>query len=462
MRYETIPKFSVWLADSSAVLGKGRVAQMAAAFQSGGLPNPAPQGRSIAFKPIDDLIKLHEKAWSLMAKRNIAVDLDRAVAKYMRDNPQDISMAMVALKEVTTRIVRSSPSASKYANVICTGWAIGCNYNASTGMTYANSLYNPDYFAHSTDDGSDMGTKCAYMVKAIHAAKAAISTRGLTDNDATLKVFLAPEFYFRGKNGAYSPDIVANIIPRMQKELGSGWRDWLFVFGTAIASIVDQVTFCSTCGFGNSTIKFERNPGDRTKTIPKCSKDLGVGPPHAVVTGEYGAEVQNVALVHHAGESFVVAKEYVSGIDYKGNQVNALPNTPEEGLRTVLAPQGSHHSRIQSLFNDERMGGCILNIAGLTVGLEVCLDHIASTTPNLGRASPYSSTIQMLLIPSYGMEIRNLLYCRPGGVVFNVDGRGLGSSDMAVKGAVKPLKTRTPVPGGRGAVEIWPPVALPQ
>jgi hypothetical protein len=110
------------------------------------------------------------------------------------------------------------------------------------------------------------------------------------------------------------------------------------------------------------------------------------------------------------------------------------------------------------------MGGCILNIAGVTVGVEVCLDHIASTAPSLGRASRYSGTIQILLIPSYGMSIGNGLYCRTGGVVFNVDGRGHGRSHLALNspGNPAPQKIGHSVIGGRGSMEVWNPVPIPQ
>ena len=467
MRYETIPTLSVWISDSSTLSSGGRVAAMKAMFEAGN-PGKVPlTPRPADLKPIDDLIALYEKAWSVMAKRNIVVDLNRAIAGWRRlhPGPQDVSISAIGvLQDVVDRILRASPSTSKYSHVICAGWGVGCNYDASTGRISRNSLKNKDYFCHSDDDEVDALGKCSEMATAVRAARSAISTQGLTDNSQTLKVFMGPEFFFRGKNGAYSPDIVSDIMPRLLASLGPGWSDWLFVFGTAVASIVDEVTYCGTCGHGNSKVTFQRDPLNRQKTIPKCDKDTGAGPAHVINTGAYGAEVQNVALVHHAGESYVVVKEYVSGIDYKNRQVTVQPGTPDERTMRALSPQGGEQSRIQSVFDDERMGGCILNIAGLTVGLEVCLDHIASSQPNLGRASRYAGTIQLLLIPSYGMQIGTGLYCRSGGVVFNVDGRGHGRSHLVQKGATgtPPKKTRIPIASGSGAIEVWEPLAIPQ
>lgn len=460
MRYETMPKFHTWLADSKAAGTTGRVAAMATAFQSGNHPNlPAP-ARSIDLKPIDDLVSLYEKAWSPMARRNVLVDLKRELTKWCVRFPAKVNLATVALQEVVNRTLDAYPS-GRFTDAICVGWAIGCNYRASTGFQSRNTLKNPDYFAHSIDDATDMARKCREMVTAVRAAKSAIAVQGLTDNDRTLKIFMAPEFFFRGVNGAYSPEIVADILPFMVRELGSGWSDWLFVFGTAVASIVNEEHRCSTCPKGTK-VRHEPDPLNRTKTVPKCSRDTGVGPPHVIQILANIADVQNVALVHHDGESHVVAKEYISGIDYKGEVVQVEPGTANARNVWAVAPEGSHQSHIKSVFDDERMGGCILNIAGLTVALEVCLDHIASPVPNTGRASKYAATTQILLIPSYGMEIGTGLYCRPGGIVFNVDGRGRGNSHIAVKGGAKPTVMRTAIVGGPGLVEVWSPVPIPQ
>ena len=458
MRYETVPTLAVWIADSGAVSSQGRVAAMAAAFQSGA-PNKTPLApRKIDHKAVDDLVKLFESARSPMARRNVLVQLDREITVWMRWKPDGITQAWVALREVVTRLLETNSSAAQFTRAICVGWKVGCNYNAATKVTSPNAP-NPDYFAHSPNDKIDMIQKCADMARAIRSAKSGISVNTLVDTPQTLKIFMAPEFYFRGQNGAYSPEIVGEIVPRMQALLGSGWNDWLFVFGTAIASIEETVTYCATCGNGASKINFERDPADHRKTVPKCSKQPTVGPAHVIKEGTYGAEVQNVALISHAGETHLVAKEYVSGIDYKANQVVVQPGTVDQRNLKVLPPQGSHRSRIKSVFNDERLGGCILNMAGITIGLEVCLDHIASPDASLGRASKYASIIQVLLIPSYGMKIGTGLYCRQGGIVFNVDGRGTGTTDLVRKEMAKPGKVT--FAAGRGSIDIWKPVVLP-
>lgn len=458
MRYEAMPTFSTWREDSGKVSSKGRVAALATAFQGGSAPKPF-TGRSPDYKPVDDLLKLYERAFSIMAKRNLLVQLELDIRLWMRNHPAENTVAWAALLEVVTRTLKANYSAGQFSSVMCIGWRIGCNYNVANNKIKRNSLKNPDYFRHSTDDMQDMLQKCSDMANAINKAKTGIAVHGVTNSADTLKVFMAPEFYFRGKNGAYSPDVVAEIVPRMKTLLGGGWDDWLFVFGTAIAAIEDTITYCETCNL-TDTVKWEPDPVNRGKTIPKCKNQPPMGPAHSIKEWTYGAEVQNVALVYHAGESHLIPKEYVSGIDYKNNQVVVHAGTAGEKSLRTLAPQGSDSSRIKSTFNDERMGGCIFNMAGITIGLEVCLDHIASFDDGLGRASRYASIIQVLLIPSYGMSIGTGMYCRPGGLVFNVDGRGNGTTDVLRKGIPRRPAGVCTFSTGRGCVDIWAPVLL--
>src|SRR5262249_13030788 len=78
-------------------------------------------------------------------------------------------------------------------------------------------------------------------------------------------------------------------------------------------------------------------------------------------------------------------------------------------------------SNVSTKFTDERMGGCIFTVDGVTVGLEVCLDHAATTSSNTSGRLNHAANIQVQLIPSAGMTIGSLRAV-PGGIVFNVDG----------------------------------------
>jgi hypothetical protein len=82
-------------------------------------------------------------------------------------------------------------------------------------------------------------------------------------------------------------------------------------------------------------------------------------------------------------------------------------------------------------------------------------DLVPSTGPPL---AVHSGTIQILLIPSYGMDTGTGLDCHKGGVVFNVDGRGHGSSDLVRKVTTLPKFCKQVGPGG--TIEVWSPVPI--
>jgi hypothetical protein len=54
-------------------------------------------------------------------------------------------------------------------------------------------------------------------------------------SNPVLTIFMAPEFFFRGADGAYPVEKISSILPEMGK-MGqdSKFKDWLFVYGTAI------------------------------------------------------------------------------------------------------------------------------------------------------------------------------------------------------------------------------------
>jgi hypothetical protein len=168
-------------------------------------------------------------------------------------------------------------------------------------------------------------------------------------------------------------------------------------------------------------------------------------------------EVFNVALlqkgwpVPHLGDGLkqaAVYKEKVSWIDFIGPNFGKpafgavdgsgrLIEIHDEKNRTVLPTEGSVEMlgakpNVQgpgggSEINKSGLGGgSVLTVDGITFGLEVCLDHGQSRLHNYynGKASPGEPTVQIQLIPSWGMSIGGGALCcpNPNGLVFNVDG----------------------------------------
>jgi hypothetical protein len=444
MYYEEIPTLLTWKNDTS-ILRKSA------------------SGNSL--NKLDAELDNYQKAFSPMAKRNLLTDMNYHIRKWETLNGTAVSFHpnVVALKEAIARELKAlSPGdVFKYRQAICLGMDFACVNPMTSG-----------YVRFSNNDLTDMQRKCKVMMAAIKQAQSMVAASGV-DNDETLKIFMAPEFYFRGVNGAYSFEVASQILPQMEQEGASksNYQNWLFVFGTAVAASLDEITYCTVCNrYTPDAIVFNRDPnsplhanGLHSGTKAVCAKD----PTHKVDTGSFGAEVTNIALIKKGADTHTVVKEYVSGVDYAKNEVNLtwLENGAQQTTKVnVVPPQGSNTSRIVSKFQDERMGGGVFTIDGITFGLEVCLDHAKSPsgTGVPGRMSEYANSIQILLIPSCGMNIM-FESCIQNGIIFNVDGEKAGSSDVVIKGnPVHPASKAAAVPSGSGKVEMFGPFPIPR
>lgn len=252
--------------------------------------------------------------------------------------------------------------------------------------------YPKRHFAGLDNDRDDRAARVALMEEALNAAKA---SRQVNNDRAVLKVFMAPEFYFRGQRGTYPIDLVTGTGPNERGLIGAltdmikdpSWADWLVVFGTIVA----------------------RSSGSRGRT-----------------------EVYNISVVQQGsfrGESerldkgVLIMKEFESSIDFlnispEGLTRAEMAQLPAFGPGTYALEQNHPGQAGGGGYN----GGSIFRIAGITFGLEMCLDH---ATRRLLRAWPRTddSFIQVQLIPSAGMSIQAAAVAtQSDGLVFNVDG----------------------------------------
>jgi hypothetical protein len=221
----------------------------------------------------------------------------------------------------------------------------------------------------------------------------------------TLKVFMAPEFLYRGKGGAYIHDLLNGWSERPVEfqvqgfdrfpglfgylknvALENKFSDWLFVFGTAISA-----------------------------SFPATNTSRGW-----VLDSTKMGEIYNTALIQRGGESntnnsYASRKRYMSGIDFISKSYRAQ-GFAREGVvpadRLDLEPDESN-----------REGSATFIINGINdkdgrpimFGLEVCLDHAISTpiNPQLntpanqwGRIRTADKWVKIQLVPSGGMQLR--------------------------------------------------------
>lgn len=281
-------------------------------------------------------------------------------------------------------------AAMPYTSAQCIAYALN---TAPWSNTVFRNYHNGDpvfdqqkFYLGSKVPTQDIKARVKIMAEAITTAQAS----GHCGSGDTLKIFMAPEFFFRGFLGAYHMDDAQTVIEALREVLKAGpYEHWLFVFGT-------------TLGFSRST--------GSTK------------------------EVYNFTVVQKGSgtisDSRAVMKEFKSGIDFVGDKIVytgsqwivaaatvGLTDSFVEHLSPVSGP-GAGKERQSYDFD----GNSIFELDGITFGLEVCLDHAEQRL----RKSPNKvgqNQIQIQLVPSAGMEIcANAVVAMKGGLVFNCDG----------------------------------------
>ena len=290
-----------------------------------------------------------------------------------------------------------------YTNVQFIGYVIDTTPQANPdgSQTYLG-LNNPQL---------DIEARCDLMLRAMETARDALpqSSPPVPPGD-TLKVFMAPEFFFRGALGAYQMDDVQLAIAALQRLAADDhWLDWVFVFGTIL--------------------------GVSSPTLPTPPYDVD---PLAT------QEVYNFAPVQQGGVAAqgdtgarMVMKELMSGVDF----IAAIANPGGLLLGDVehlAASNTSGLGREQQEVNYDGAG--VFELAGITWGLEVCLDH-SGTVRRLQKSPqlPGENLIQLQLVPSCGMGIQApSVITQLGGYVFNCDGFG-ASSHSSLAQQIPPL-----------------------
>ncbi len=324
---------------------------------------------------------------------------------------------------------------------------------------------NPDgsqTYLGLSDPSLDISARCDLMQRAMQTAYSALQPQSPpapqsppSDLGDTLTVFMAPEFFFRGAQGAYQMDDVQLAVTTLQAMAASDqWQDWVFVFGSIV---------------GVSSPTFNTPPYD---IDPLATK-----------------EVYNFAPVQQGGIAAqgdtgarIVMKELMSGVDFIAAAAN--PGGLLLGDVEHMPASASGMGREQQQVNYDGAG--VFSLAGITWGLEVCLDH-SDAVRRLQKSPqlPGDNLIQLQVVPSCGMSIQaQSVITQDGGYVFNCDGSGVASHSTLAQ-QIPPLinivmASSTPVSdaaigaqsvsvsalyaSGPGVVNIYPaqPIPLPQ
>ncbi len=307
-------------------------------------------------------------------------------------------------------------------------------YQQAVCIAYETKLGAADggYLGDANDDAGDLDARWTQMQKAIDIAyreytlKEKHSGQVVPDHQK-LKIFMAPEFYFRGGSGSYGIELWFEFLEKIPEYTRRAeYRDWLFVLGTFVCNAKEE----------------------------RHDKRLA-------------ATLENYALVQKGGyvgrdniHDVQVAKEFPSHIDFEkppssgmakwyrpgreakigGKRTRGLspPGSREFDPALKSGPQAPHLGNLAEAVESGAMAeedetaafGCIFSMDGLIYGLEVCRDHFQG---RLVSAKDVRG-VKIHLIPSCGASIcdgenggsDNRL---PRTIIFNVDAI-TGKSDV--------------------------------
>ena len=158
--------------------------------------------------------KTDEATWTVSAKREIGYEV--------KSNKTGVVQEFEVPADKTV-IVRFSLSPYKKVQFI------GFNIRPDTKPGKPGLVY-----LGAADATTDINKRCAIMKKAIQTAHGS-SDIDTTVSPPTLKIFMAPEFFYRGAEGGYPLHSMSTIMEEMRTETGDvKYKDWMFVYGTAI------------------------------------------------------------------------------------------------------------------------------------------------------------------------------------------------------------------------------------
>lgn len=293
-----------------------------------------------------------------------------------------------------------------------------------------------------------------------------ILSKSIAGSD-TLKVFMIPEFFFRGCSGAYLDSEHAasvffehyfsdflNYVRRTEK-----LNDWLIVLGSVLTTTQTLNNSAPQYGTGDNLLNlyYRLYPkganGQQAQGVPslhdflksidemeagdtqdRCLKTEDLAFQDVLrCTLDYCDSVAETVIDNscyvvvggklQTGESqfYRIQKQYKSKEDFVLNTLHSGKATgyvQSESKYPIIPSKGE----VKKEYDDPY---AIFSFRGISLGVEICLDHSRKRllTYYLNCKSIGGKHVDVQLIPSCGMEIRpNAVMAKKGGWVFNCDG----------------------------------------
>lgn len=276
------------------------------------------------------------------------------------------------------------------------------------------------------------------------AVEQTIKSGAVDASPSTLKIFLMPEFAFRGKNGAYSDSATVDYFTMFRTEFAkraadTAYEGWLFVFGTVVNTLGDYRRGASpevdrkarvredlAIALANTWMYASEHADPRMATFTTKALDLFTQYCHS----DPVYEIADRSFVVAGGvpdpnypQGLSIEKKFVSNEDFVLNYYKNAFTEEACAYPQISEAEGEDKKSAFDVYS-------IFTIKGIKFGVEVCLDHYKARLRT--NRVPDTEVVQIHLVPSCGMQIMqpSIVACA-GGLVFNCDGQYDGLSDTS-------------------------------
>lgn len=339
------------------------------------------------------------------------------------------------------------------------------------------------YYAGIEDNNKDLYARLEIIKQSL---KSAILANSIDNSKETLKVFVLPEFFMRGVQGAYYNSFIYPMEARLIDEFKNVLRDlvhqgmnigadYLFVLGTILSTCsqidINEEPTSSLYNTGDnlldvyyrlhpeykkceeknlrredfgkllkiidqkevSSLKgLQADSGDNAyvdilkKTLDYCDSQatIKIGN-RCLITS--GADIlfneSNDSPISMPGyRAMVVQKQFKSKEDFILNSIN---NNQVSSLPKYLQTTTKYYDIDNSEGETKKYptdGLAIFEYEGLKIGVDICLDHSRQRLVKHLYKHP-NDYVDLQIITSCGMSVRsNAVIAKTGGIVFNCDG----------------------------------------
>jgi len=318
----------------------------------------------------------------------------------------------------------------KYTSVVFVAWAVPTVPHETGAVGDPNGPgYVSGEYVGLDDAKKDMEERVQLLSAAAHQAYD--MTTDTRDDPNVLHCMFIPEFFFRGKQGAYD----ATGDHTLRKHGGQLIRDladqpkfahWLFVCGSVIesdlmtaspelkhkAKLRNDLTMAIARAYNEASDNETKN---FVFDILTQSTDFAQSHPLATIRNRCYLYKQNWP---EWPEGAVIEKKFVSHEDFV---IEYYTNAYSE-MSVAYPYVDESKGELKKDANDEKS---IFQVDGIMVALEICLDHRRARLRQVRKEDAESNVpVDMHLIVSCGMQIQQpSVVAREGGLVFNCDGQ---------------------------------------